>query len=92
MKRTISVKQQDIDWGIRLDGSLCPIALAIAREFNISDEDRSRKVLVLTRQAYITDGGGELVCVLPDSARTFIKAFDYSEGDIKPFDFEVDCK
>lgn len=91
MKRTISVTQHDIDWGIRLDGSSCPIALAMAREFDISDKDRSRKVLVLTRAAFITTPEGELACTLPNEAGAFIGKFDYAEGDAAPFEFEVDC-
>ena len=77
----ISVTQEDIAMGRRMDICECPIALAMRR---CGMEDPAVDGWVAYRSAHDSKGAA-----LPDSARRFVQRFDGLES-VSPFEFEVD--
>lgn len=79
----IEVTQDNIDKGVRGYASLCPIALAIARDYP------DILPLVFSKYAVLKDiGGDNLFYDLPWTALDFIYHFDH-KFEVKPFSFEL---
>lgn len=79
----IHVRQEEIDGGCGGDIDMCPIALAIKRQLGVDD-------IWVTSSAvayYRADSSIEVV-LLPDSARYFIRRFDYGD-EVHPFRFNI---
>ena len=81
----IEVTQHDIDYGVRGEYSLCPIARAVKRKINgeviVFGDDISifTTVIIIRRYSYYK---------LPQKAKDFIKRFDEGKK-VKPFTFEA---
>lgn len=83
----IKVTQEDIDKGMPISASFCPVALACKRVFN--------KDCSVTRGTGLTVYMGEENYTwkrykhLPYSVKSFINNFDHQFG-VEPFEFELE--
>lgn len=89
----LEVTQEDIDKGKRENCSLCPIALALMRKFNLDpSEDSLDHVSVGITMAsifpVIDKQHKSQYFYMPDEASEFIKNFD-SKIPVKPFNFTL---
>ena len=75
----IQVTQEDILLGVRKNLCACPLALAIRRQFPNQD------IRVLSDQVINYAQKTYKLCLLPQSARTFVRNFDLQ----KPVEPEV---
>ena len=80
----IEVTQHDIDYGVRGEYSLCPIARAVKRKINgevivFGDDISFFTTDIIRRYSYYK---------LPQKAKDFIKRFDEGKK-VKPFTFEA---
>ncbi len=80
ISRRIRVKRMDIKQGVRMDGSSCPISLAIQRTTK-----QPRMVSVGLSTAIFLDTPS-YQSPLPKRAQTFIERFD-AQLPVKPFSF-----
>jgi hypothetical protein len=71
---TIQVTQDDIDNGVRLSGSWCPIALACIRTIGLNYDQ--------IWQNYWSQGN------MTENVRNFVIAFDKKQP-VQPFSFEL---
>lgn len=89
----LEVTQEDIDNGKRRNCSLCPIALALMRKFNLDPSedslDAARVGLTMASIFPVMDRKRKSqYFYLPDEASEFIKDFD-SKLPVKPFSFTL---
>lgn len=86
-KRTkvISVTDMDIELGLRGDSEVCPVARSIARSFK-------KKIGTFSVAGDIArESHGEFLslCLVPKTARDFIRRFD-NDKIVKPFSFVME--
>ncbi len=79
----VKVTQIDIDNGVPCDGCLCPIALAIDRDYNLDVKVHADGGIV------INDGEKETEVWAGYEAASFIESFD-DGNEVNPFSFELD--
>ncbi len=90
-KLTISVTQEDIAAGVRLNCGLCPIARAVRRALRLAEIPYSEELIAITRKSIHSHGVGHRgkIYNLPDAAGEFISCFD-SGFPVKPIIFEIE--
>lgn len=93
MKRTVTVLQDDIDQGVRVDTGRCPIARAVRRD--LADLiSGGNQVRVEDTRLDITSGDGLFTVArgrLPRTAQTFVSDFD-EEQPVESFKFEIEIE
>ena len=78
----IKVTQEDIDLGVKYNGTKCAVGRAVRRQF-----DPNCSVVVYS----VYNKKSDAIASLPASASDFIKDFDDCRH-VKPFEFELDVK
>jgi hypothetical protein len=85
MKKTITVRQEHISAGIKLNCLACPIARAVAEQVPELNQPRVRDKAVSTGWSI---EGNLKTYLLPRSAQRFIKRFDKGK-EVLPFRFTL---
>jgi hypothetical protein len=86
----ISVTQQDIDDGKRIQARYCPIALAVSRETGMIAVVTFKYLTLFTGKEELYRNEALKRWSMPPEAQVFVRRFDSGLGEkVEPFEFEL---